>query len=241
MDLLFAAVAMTASALVGGATGFAASLLSTPALLLLGYDVPVVVTVNLAATLLSRCVVVWRSWREIEPKRVGLLVVGSAPGAVLGALTVGAIPAHVLRVSAGVLVTLLGLLLFLPAKNEGTAGPGRPMHVLTGLFSGYLATSVSLNGPPVAALLGRVHLPVRTFIANLACYFLTTNSISLVTLIVTGAIPGHGLLPVLPLLVVAAIVGNQLGTMVSSLIPRRAFTRVVAALVLISGLTTALT
>ncbi|GAA4523181.1 sulfite exporter TauE/SafE family protein [Amycolatopsis samaneae] len=239
MDLLLAGLAVTASSLIGGATGFATSLLSTPALLLLGYDVPFVVTVNLAATLVSRILVVCRSWRAIEPKRIGLLVAGSAPGAVLGAVTVGAVPVHVLRVFAGVVVALLGLLLLVPVTGETRAGPGRAGHVATGLASGYLATSVSLNGPPVAALLSTANLPVRAFIANLACYFISTNLISLAALAVTGGIPRHGLLPVLPVLLVAAIVGNQFGTAVSSRVPRKAFKYVVAGLVVVSGVVTA--
>lgn len=240
MTLFLAALVMGVSALVGGATGFAASLLSTPGLLLLGFDVPTVVTANLSATLVSRLLVVGRSWRAVEPRRVGLLLAGSAPGAVLGALTVGAIPVHALRIAAGVLVTLLGLLLLVPAGDRAADGPGPVPHVLTGLISGYLATSVSLNGPPVAALLGRAELPVRVFIANLACYFLCTNAISLGTLAVTGGLPRHGLLPALPVLLLAAIAGNQLGTAVSGSIPRRAFAKVVALLVLVSGVTTAL-
>ncbi|WP_158884992.1 sulfite exporter TauE/SafE family protein [Amycolatopsis anabasis] len=239
MELVLAALAVAASSLVGGATGFATSLLSTPGLLLLGYDVPFVVTVNLAATLVSRILVVCRSWRAIEPKRVGLLVAGSAPGAVLGAVTVGAIPVHVLRIFAGVVVALLGFLLLLPTLGD-PAGPGRAGHVATGLASGYLATSVSLNGPPVAALLSAANLPVRAFIANLACYFICTNLISLTTLGVTGGIPRHGLLPVLPVLLVAAIVGNQFGTAVSSRVPRKVFKYVVAGLVVVSGVVTAL-
>ncbi|MFD9963221.1 TSUP family transporter [Amycolatopsis sp. NPDC058986] len=237
MDLVLAALAVAASSLIGGATGFATSLLSTPGLLLLGYDVPFVVTVNLAATLVSRILVVCRSWRAIEPKRIALLVAGSAPGAVLGAVTVGAVPVHVLRIFAGVVVALLGLLLLLPTTDK--AGPGRAGHVATGLASGYLATSVSLNGPPVAALLSAANLPVRAFIANLACYFISTNLISLGALAVTGGIPRHGLLPVLPVLLGAAIVGNQLGTAVSSRVPRKVFKYVVAGLVVVSGVVTA--
>ncbi|WP_033291725.1 sulfite exporter TauE/SafE family protein [Amycolatopsis jejuensis] len=239
MDLLFAALAMGTSALIGGAAGFAASLLTTPALLLLGYDVPFVVTVNLAATLVSRIVVVCQSWQVIEPRRIGLLVAGSAPGAVLGALTVGAIPVHTLRIFAGIVVTLLGLLLLLPAAARSTTGPSSAGHVATGLASGYLATSVSLNGPPVAALLSAANLPVRAFIANLACYFISTNLISLAVLAMTGGIPHHGLLPALPVLLVAAIAGNQLGTAASARVPQKAFKYVVAGLVVVCGLVTA--
>ncbi|MBB4684068.1 sulfite exporter TauE/SafE family protein [Amycolatopsis jiangsuensis] len=236
MTLLFAALAVAFSALIGGATGFASSLLATPALLLLGYDVPLVVTVNLSATLVSRILVVCRSWRSIEPRRIGLLVAGSAPGAVLGALTVGLVPAQLLRILAGVTVAALGLLLLLPSAGRV---PGRTSHVATGLASGYLATSVSLNGPPVAALLSRADLPVRRFIANLACYFITTNLISLAALALSGGIPAHGLLPLLPILLVAAVAGNQLGTAVSALLPRKAFKVVVAVLVIASGVATA--
>lgn len=237
--LLLGAVAIGIAAVVGGMSGFAASLLATPALLLIGYEVSAVVVVNLTVTVVTRLVVAIRSRAEIRGEQVWLLMCGSAPGAVLGALTVGLLPPEVLRITAGVVVVLLGIQLLLPVR--GVRPIGRTEHVATGALSGYLSTTTSLNGAPVAALLGRCRLPVSAFLATLACYFVITNLLSLGILAVVRFSDLPHLWPALPVLVVAGLVGNAVGTRISTKLSAHAFARIVAALVIASGLATVFT
>jgi len=101
---------------------------------------------------------------------------------------------------------------------------------------GFLSTSISLNGPPVAILLHRTRLEPVQFVADFAGYFVVTNTVSLLILGVHGAIPTSILWPALPALVVAALIGNRLGTRLTTRIPQAMFRTVVSALIVASGI-----
>jgi uncharacterized membrane protein YfcA len=240
IQLLLAASALALASVVGGATGFAASLLSTPFLLLVGLDVPSVVVVNLSATLVSRLEVLWRRRRAIDRRRVGLLLAGSAPGAVAGAFTVGYLDPHVLKIAAGVVVAVLGVVLLLRRPRDGPT-PGTASYTTAGVVGGFLSTSISLNGPPVAVVLNRARLSPDSFIADFAGYFVLTNTISLAVLGIHGRIPTALLWPALPVLLVAALIGNRTGAQLTDRIPQRAFRTTVDVLVVLTGIATVLT
>lgn len=233
-----AAVILVASVL-GGAAGFATSLLSTPLLLLAGLDLPSVVVVNLSATLVSRLVVVVRDRSYIDVSRVVPLALGVVPGAWLGAMVISSLDPWVLHLGAGVLIAGLGLVLLLTPRVSGGRPARRGVRVGAGLAGGFLATSTSLNGPPVAILLGREGLEPRRFIADLAAYFVVGNTVSLIILGVHGRIPVDLLWPGLPVLIVAAVVGNQVGRRLTARVSAASFRLVTCVLVIVSGVVTA--
>lgn len=237
--LAASAVALVLASVLGGATGFATSLLSTPLLLLAGLDLRSVVVVNLAATLVSRLVVLVRDRAFVDLSRVVAVAAGVVPGAWAGALVTGRLDPHVLRVAAGVVVAVLGAVLLLAPRFAGRRPPSRALRVTAGLVGGFLATSTSLNGPPVATLLQRERLEPRRFIADLAAYFVVGNTVSLVVLGVQGHIPVAVLWPALPVLIVAAVVGNQLGGRLTERISAASFRLVTCLLVIASGVVTA--
>ncbi|RTL70176.1 MAG: sulfite exporter TauE/SafE family protein [Pseudonocardiaceae bacterium] len=233
--LLVGVVTMLLASVVGGMAGFAMSLLSAPSLLLAGFGFAEVVAINLTATLVSRVAVLWTFRDVVDRRRVALLVAGSAPGAVAGALTVGHLDKHVLTVATGIVVTVLGVLLLVAGRRTGPE-PRAPEFVGTGVVGGFLSTSISLNGPPVAILLHRARLEPVQFVADFAGYFVVTNTLSLLILGVHGAIPTSILWPALPALVVAALIGNRLGTRLTTRIPQATFRTVVSALIVASGI-----
>ncbi|MBO0850438.1 MAG: sulfite exporter TauE/SafE family protein, partial [Pseudonocardia sp.] len=215
-----------------------ASLLSTPLLLLVGLPVPEVVVINLTATLVTRTAVLYQSRRHVDLRRVALLAVGSIPGAWLGAVTMGLIPPHVLKAAAGVLVVLAGLrLAFIDSGRP--RHPGTALVTATGLTGGYLSTTTSLNGPPAAVLLARARVPPTAFIADLAGYFVVTNALSLAILAARDQIPHAALWPALPVFLVTAVAGNQVGGAVARRLSGQTFRIAVVALVVVSGLVTA--
>lgn len=237
MEIGLAAAAVGIASILGGATGFGASLLSTPLLLLVGLPVPAVVVVNLAATLVTRTAVLYRSRRHVNLRRVALLAAGSIPGAWLGAVTVGLIPPDVLKPAAGVLVVLAGLRLAFVDGSQPRR-PGTALVTATGLTGGYLSTTTSLNGPPAAVLLARARVPPTSFIADLAGYFVVTNTLSLAILAARDQIPHAVLWPALPVFLVTAVAGNQFGGWIARRLSGRAFRTAVVVLVVVSGLVT---
>ncbi|TNC25737.1 sulfite exporter TauE/SafE family protein [Amycolatopsis alkalitolerans] len=236
--ILFAMSGVLLASVVGGAAGFATSLLAAPLLLLLGFGVREVVVVNLTATLVTRALALVLYRRLVDWRGVAALVAGSAPGAVAGAFTVPYLNQQVLKTVTGVVICALGLFLLLH-RPRSAPPPGCGLYACVGAVGGYLSTSISLNGPPVAMLLDRARLPPSRFVADFAGYFVGTNAISLAVLGLHGQIPGSLLWPALPLLAAAAIAGNQIGARLTTVIPRHAFQVVVKCLVIASGVATA--
>ncbi|NKQ54001.1 sulfite exporter TauE/SafE family protein [Amycolatopsis sp. K13G38] len=236
--LVLAMAGVLLASVIGGITGFATSLLSAPCLLLLGFGIAEVVVVNLVATLVSRVAVLLLSRHLVDWRTVALLTMGSAPGAAAGAFTVGYLDQHVLKTVTGIVIAVLGVYLLLRSEQRA-AVPGKQAYVGVGVVGGYLSTSISLNGPPVALLLGRAGLTPARFVADFAGYFVGTNAISLALLALNGRVPGAVLWPALPLLAVAAVAGNQIGVRLTPVIPRRAFALAVKLLVIASGVVTA--
>ncbi|WP_020495987.1 sulfite exporter TauE/SafE family protein [Sciscionella marina] len=236
MNLPLAAVLMGFAAVLGGATGFGSSLVSTPLLLLAGFALPQVVPLNLTATLVTRLAVFVRLRGSVNWPRVALLGAASLPGACIGVLTVHLVPARYLKIAAGVLVVLAGLRML--SRMPERAGGARVRPVAAGMAGGYLSTTTSLNGIPPALLLTASDVPQRNFLADLAGYFVCCNAISLAILAFQGAIPVEVLLPALPVLTGSAVLGNLLGGFVGERLPPVLFRRLVVALIVVSGLVT---
>ncbi|MEB3372119.1 sulfite exporter TauE/SafE family protein [Saccharopolyspora mangrovi] len=236
--LIPAAVCVAAAAVVGGITGFAASLLVTPALLLLGFEVSEVVVINLTATLVTRVTALRVLRRDVEWRAVGLLSSGGLPGAVAGAATASLVNREVLTVVAGVAVVIAGTHMLVERNVEQRRSVGPVPFVAAGTIGGYLSTTISVNGPPVAILLGATRRTPTQYVADFAGYFVAVNAMSLGTLVVCGRVDGDLLWPVLPVLVAAAMVGNRVGMRLHPRVPARAFHTSVAVLVIAAGVAT---
>ncbi len=239
MTLGLTAAAMFLASVIGGTTGFATALVATPLLLLAGMEVSQVVVVNLLSTLSTRVTTLIRLRTLVDRRSVALLVAGSTPGAVAGAVTAGWLDQHVLKLGAGVFIALAGLFLLL-YRPRNRRSPGAATYAAAGLFSGYLSTSISLSGPPVAALLTHSPRTPDQFIADFAGYFVATNAISIALLSFHGSIPAAVLWPALPLLIAAALAGNHIGTRLGRIIPQQVFQTAVKLLIIVSGVVTAL-
>ncbi|RRO20719.1 sulfite exporter TauE/SafE family protein [Saccharopolyspora rhizosphaerae] len=236
--LVLAAFCVAAAAVVGGITGFAASLLATPALLLLGFEVADVVVINLSATLGTRIAALRTLRRHVDWRAVGLLGGGGVPGAVAGAATASWVDREVLTAVAGAAVVLAGIHLLLTRNSEVRRSAGSASFLAAGTLGGYLSTTISLNGPPVAILLGATRRTPTQHVADFAGYFVAVNTMSLGTLAVAGRFDAHLLWPVLPVLLGAALVGNRVGMRLHPRVPARSFRTAVAVLVISAGLAT---
>src|SRR5918996_885504 len=111
MDLVAGAIIVTLASFLGGVTGFGYSLVATPLLLLTGYSLPFVVTVNLTLAVVTRISVAVRFRRFASRPRVAALVGGAVPGLWLGVLVLGAVDARDIKVAAGVVTMIAAVLL----------------------------------------------------------------------------------------------------------------------------------
>src|SRR3954467_11509073 len=100
MDLVPGALSVTAALFLGGVTGFGYSLVATPLLLLAGFPLPFVVTVNLALAFITRISVASRFRQSMSRRRVALLIGGSVPGLWLGVTVLRVVDPHAIKVAA---------------------------------------------------------------------------------------------------------------------------------------------
>lgn len=232
--VLLSMACMAFASIVGGATGFGTALVATPLMLLSGVGVTETVVVNLAVGLVTRCAVLVRLRGLVDWRRVALLGGAALPGAVLGVLTVSMLPETALKPAAGIITVLCGAVMALPRPAQPTP-PRRSANIAFGTIGGYFSTTTSLNGPPVVMLLSRANLPPMNFIADLAGYFVITNTLSVALI---WGFSGESMpLPTSMLLgcLVAGLAGNRVGMWIAERISAETFRSAVISLVLLAG------
>jgi uncharacterized membrane protein YfcA len=240
VDLTAGAVSIFLAAFLGGATGFGFALVATPLLLLIGFPLPFVITANLSLALVTRVAIVVRFYEDVWPRRVAGLIVGAVPGLWVGAQVLTEVDESTIKLGAGVVVMAVALLLL----RSLTAPPPKPLPaapVAAGFAGGFLGSTTSLNGVAPVLLLARDKAAPRSFIADLAVYFVATNGIALVLLLGEGALSRSALYPAFLLWLPGSLLGNWLGTVVGPRLPEQAFRRLTLLLVLVAGAMTTLT
>ncbi len=229
------------AALLGGGAGFGYALLSAPFLLMVGFSPPFVVTANLTLGLTTRAMVSWRLRYHITRRRVGILLLSSAPGAFIGVIALTRVDESVIRMATGVLVIVASIgLIWSTSRPE----PGRPITggtVIAGVFAGFLGTTTSLSGVPAAIYFIRERLEPVKFLADMAAFFVGGNILALTMLFVSGAFVTSALFPATLLWLPGAMIGNLVGTAIGRRIPHALFRTFTLGVVIIAGIMTVLT
>ena len=240
MDLLAGGLIVLAASFLGGVTGFGYSLVATPLLLLLGFPLPFVVTVNLALACLTRISVAYRFRADLKRRRAAGLIAGSVPGLFLGATVLTTVDESTIKVAAGLVVMAAAVLLW----RAVSAPPPEPLPgapVAAGFAGGFLGAATSLNGVAPVLLLARDKAAPRSMLADLALYFVVSNAIGLAVLLAQGALDSDALFPAFVLWLPGSLVGNWVGTVIGPRLPEIAFRRLTLAIVFVAGAVTALT
>ena len=240
MELLAGAVVVAAASFLGGVTGFGYSLVATPLLLLLGFALPFVVTANLALACVTRISVAYRFRSDARPGRAASLIAGSIPGLWLGALVLTTVDVSTVKLGAGLVVMAAAVLLW----RAVNAPPPREMPgaaVAAGFAGGFLGAATSLNGLGPVLLLARDKAAPRSVLADLALYFVASNALGLVVLLVVGGLETDALYPAFLLWLPGSLLGNWAGTTIGPSMPETVFRRLTLAIVFLAGAVTALT
>jgi uncharacterized membrane protein YfcA len=234
------AAIVAAASFLGGVTGFGYSLVATPLLLILGFPLPFVVTANLALAFITRISVAVRFRRDLSRRRVTALIGGSVPGLWLGTQVLSTVDPAEIKLAAGIVVMVAAVLL---ARSVDAPPPRRipGAPVAAGFFGGFLGASTSLNGVAPVLLLARDKAAPRTFLADLAMYFVVSNGIGLLLLGIEGALREDALYPAFLLWLPGSLAGNWLGTVLGPRLPEAAFRRLTLAVVFVAGGVTAIT
>jgi uncharacterized protein len=237
VDLFVGGLVVALAAALGGATGFGYGLVATPLLVLTGFSLPFVVTANLSISLITRVTTASRLRNHITWRRAAMLVGGSIPGLYLGARTLTGVDPRPIKIAIGVLVMTLAVLL-VRAPESGTPRriPGTALGA--GFAGGFLGAVSSLNGVAPALLLTRDRVPPVSLIADLAAYFVISNTIALGILAAAGGLSTRALVPACALWIPGAIVGNFAGIALAPRVPAQQFRRLTLAVVFVAGTVT---
>ncbi len=239
-ELLAGGLSVAAASFLGGVTGFGYSLVATPLMLLLGFPLPFVVTVNLALACITRMSVAYRFREDLNVRRATGLIAGSVPGLWLGVAVLTTVEESTIKVGAGIVVMVAAVLLW----RALSAPPPRPVPgapVLAGFGGGFLGTAASLNGAVPVLLLARDKAAPRSQVADLALYFVVSNAIGLAILLGQGALETDALFPAFVLWLPGSIAGNWAGTAIGPRLPETHFRKITLAIVFVAGAVTALT
>jgi uncharacterized membrane protein YfcA len=237
--LYLGGLAAAVVALLAGTSGFGFGLLAAPVLLLAGFSLPFVVTVNLLTSVATRVSVAYRLRRDVDRRRVALLVLGSIPGLWVGARTLGSVDRHTVKLAVGIVVMAATAALAYAERHPPRAGGDRT-PVVAGFLGGLLGTTTSLIGVPPALMLARRTLTTSAFFADMAVYQIVTAAIGLGVLALEGRFDGHGGRTFL-LWLPGVIAGNLAGTTLGLRLSARAFRLSTLALAFVGGAVTVVT
>ncbi|MEV4645064.1 sulfite exporter TauE/SafE family protein [Saccharopolyspora sp. NPDC049357] len=233
--ILLGLLSTAAAALLGGLTGFGYALLASPLLLLIGLPPAQVVAVNLLLALFTRITVVARWWSHIIWSRALVLTLSSVPGLAIGLLIVERVDQSVLRWTTGVLALVAAPLLMISRPRQGQLHRG--FYALAGLLGGAFATTTSLNGVPPALTLASDGGARRSLVVDMAFYFVVSNVVGIVLMVLSGGI-SDGALELVGLWLPGCLIGNWAGTRLAPHVPATAFRYLVCVLVVAAGIST---
>src|SRR3954451_4811412 len=111
MELVVGGIVVALASFLGGGRGFGYSLVATPLLLLDGYSLRFVVTVNLALAFVTRISVAVRFRRSASPRRVALLICGAVAVLRLGFAVLHAVDPADIKVAAGIVKMIAAALI----------------------------------------------------------------------------------------------------------------------------------
>ncbi len=171
------------AAFVRGMSGFGFALVLAPILLLIVNPKEMVVII-MFLSFLGHILVLYRSYRNVDLKRVLPIMISSLFGIPLGVLIINAIAPSLLKIIVGITILCFTIPIafgyYKSFANERFSGG------LAGFLSGILATSTSLAGPPVVIFMHSQNWPKEKIHSNLAAQLMVITISSLVALYISG-------------------------------------------------------
>ncbi len=220
------------AAIIMCATGFGFALV-TSSLLLIFLDPKTVIVYNLFLGIIICIPILWQSRRFARPKRLVWLGTASILGVPAGIYILSKVVTPTLKLLIAALVVIFALLLAagysyrFKKENLGSA--------IIGFMGGTLMSSTGLGGPPVVLFLINQGYDKDGFRANMTAYLTLSGSLALIALGISGAVSAGTLLPALTFLPALAL-GFFLGIRVQPRLDTALFSRIVVAIVTITGL-----
>lgn len=192
MELVVAIAVVFAGSYVQSSIGFGLAVIAAPVLFFLDPQyVPAPITV---AALTLSVVNTWKHKHAVSLQGLKFAVVGRLPGTVAGGLLLLWIDQRALALWIGLSVLFaVGL-----SVRKIVLRPTPTAMFSAGFLSGFMGTSSSIGGPPMALVLQ--HQKADYIRGNLAAFFVVSCLLSLLMLVIVGRFGARELLISLPLM-----------------------------------------
>jgi uncharacterized protein len=216
-------------------TGFGFALVSVP-LLLMVLPPKIVVPANICVSMTCLLLLSLRTRKHAHVPTVKWLAAGSLFGIPFGAYVLTHANPQGIKTLASVVTLLIAIYSLARWKGATVAGyPKKAFCLIVGCVSGFLATSVSMPGPPVVLAMSNSGMPKHEFRATGSTYFAIAYSISLFTMLVNGLITREVVILVASLAPVA-VIGNLAGDKLFERVPQPVFDKFVPVLLMLTAL-----
>jgi uncharacterized protein len=183
--LVLVTALVAGAACIQGAAGFGMALLAAPLLTLVDRSfapAPLVLAVLPLSVLVAQ-----RDWAHLDRTGLAWAIGGRLPGVVLGGVAAALLSQHTLALALGLGVLVAVGLSMVTARLRPTPGT----LVSAGFASGFMGTTTSIGGPPMALVYQRSDGPA--FRSTLAIYFAAGAVMSLTALAFAGRVGAHEL------------------------------------------------
>ena len=232
-ELLVPSFAVFLASFMQSITGFGMAIIATP-LLIVSYEPKFVVIVLIFLSLCSNIVFSLYLMRQANLKMAAYLSLGAFLGQPLGLVIYGSVSNNTLKIIVSLCILLFLIMMqFLhvkiPENNRNSA--------ITGFFSGVLATTTGMSGPPLVMYLASTRQPPAITRATCVLYFLVINITSLLGFWLSGknlaaaTATGFSLLPGLA-------IGLLLGNLAFKYVSAKLFYQLLLGMLLVTCLYT---
>ncbi|EAX48772.1 protein of unknown function DUF81 [Thermosinus carboxydivorans Nor1] len=214
-------------------TGFGYALAAAP-LLAFAMNPKEVVLFILFSGLIIKAALTVKTWHVGRVASVMPIFLASLVGALPGAIVLRYISDSALKLFIGIVLlaatAAMNANIRLNIRRHGLA------KAVTGLISGFLASTTSLNGPPVVLYYMNEGENKDILRANLARYFLLGNSASFLMSVIIGGVQLSKLVAPMVLALPGLLIGFWLGEKLFSRLDAAHFRRIGLAVISVSGL-----
>lgn len=178
VELAVASAVVMAGATLQGSVGFGLGLVAAPLLLLI--DPSLIPGPLLSAAAVLTVLLTHREWRSVNFADLKWALSGRIVGVAVAAAVLVVVPANYIALAFGTLI-----LMAVAMSASGLHLAPRPSHLVTaGLLSGFMGTTVSIGGPPIALVYQKeVGARIR---GTLSAYFTVGAVLSLIALRIIG-------------------------------------------------------
>ena len=217
------------------ATGFGYAIITAP-LLALVLDPKETVMITMLTGLIIRLMMMKTTHNEGSFKAISPLIMASILGAIPGAYCMSIVSGELLKLFMGIVLLLFTLLLWknyhITIQNQTFA------KAIAGSISGFLATTTSINGPPIILyyLNAKAEENKNVLRGNLTRYFLLINIASIIISYIAGTLNMGELWLSILLSIPALYIGFYLGEKFFHRINAAIFKKISLGMVFVSSL-----